>query len=838
MKNNLRKMKISRFICLSLSLLLFCGGCVNNQPADDDGASDVLIWSAQNTEKILADTDYGERMSEDFVVSISAAKNEWETCQIIITPDEDVKQFFVEISDLQNGENIISKDNVDIFAQKYVAVTTSTSINNLYPKGEYPDGLVPFDQYCANHENFIEKTKNQGITFDIYVPETAVAGDYRGNITVTIDGEKNTVPVSLHVYDFAVPDATYAKTAFGIYDYMLTIHDSVTDRNSQNQMVEKYYDFLLSYKINGQQVPYAYVENRTDDEYINGYVDALYEARQDPRVQFTSLQILYNGDGSINTTFLARLLTAIVKKSTDEVNILDICYLYAADEPQLNNSIGLLMQRGSVLQEIKKELVSELDMENAFFGKYEVRDALLDLPVLSTVPLGYDLEGIVDCYVPLFNAFNSAESRYEQSLLQGSGDEFWWYGCVGPTAPYPSYHIDDSLISARTLSYMQMYYNVEGNLYWATNVYRKYSAEQQEYVELTQDELWEEAMLYPGANGDGRLLYPGDKYGIDGPLPTVRLLAIRDANEDYDYLYMINEILREMNERFNTDVTIQELLHIQYSALFKDVKPVIDSDLFASSRDYFARLLEALNDIPHLVKVENIDAVTKKAQVAIYAPEGTSLTVDGKQIASTKTNGGNKFVFETDTVKETMRICLTDRDGQAEFEYDVFGEVCTVTGFENFDAEWLTVSQYGGEADMVAEIVNDEECVSEGENSLKITLKPVHDEYSLSYFQVCTINFGNVSIQDFSQAKEFVFTLINPGDQTLKINLRLKDDGNNNAPQGYVMVAPHSSETYTLALSFPSGFNMRNIQYLEIYSDRNTGDRDIDFYVDDVYVVY
>ena len=139
---------------------------------------------------------------------------------------------------------------------------------------------------------------------------------------------------------------------------------------------------------------------------------------------------------------------------------------------------------------------------------------------------------------------------------------------------------------------------------------------------------------------------------------------------------------------------------------------------------------------------------------------------------------------------------------------------------------------------MVAEIVNDEECVSEGENSLKITLKPVHDEYSLSYFQVCTINVGNVGIQDFSQAKEFVFTLINPGDQTLKINLRLKDDGNNNAPQGYVMVAPHSSETYTLALSFPSGFNMRDIQYLEIYSDRNTGDRDIDFYVDDIYVVY
>lgn len=836
MKKSKKFLQVCSALALSGILLTACAPDVSDSSDSGANTKNAMVWSVANTEKILADVEYDEIQTSKKTVTLSAAKNEYETCQFIITPGEAVKEYTVEISDLAKGSQVIGKENVDVFVQKYVTIQSSTSV--YYPKGDYPDGLVPFDSICEYGENSIEKGRNQGITLDVYVPKTADAGIYTGEVTVTLDGSVIKLPVSLEVYNFTVPDATNAKTAFGIYDYMLQIHESVTDRASQDAMVKVYYDYLLDYKINGQMIPYAYSETKTDDEYIEKMAETLAEARRDPRIHFTSLQILTDGDGNINTVFLSRLLAKIAEKSTNENNIFEICYFYAADEPQMNNQIGYLAQRGTILQELKKELVKELDREGVFDDKDSVRQALLDLPVLSTVPLGYGLEGIVDCYVPLFTEYNSVSNRYEQGVREAEGDAFWWYGCVGPTSPYPSYHIDDSLVSARTQSYMQMYYNVQGNLYWATNVYKKYSKSAGGYVDLTEEELWNEAMLFPGANGDGRLLYPGDRYGIDGPLPTVRLLAIRDANEDYDYMYMLKEHIDGMNSAFGTNVTIQELLYKQFGELFRDVKPVIDSDLFAEKREYFARLLEVFEEVPHLIETQSVNAVTGKAVVNVYVTdEEVNLTVNGGCIAGNAVDGGKKFTFETDMAKENVVLEFEKAGKRTICSYDLYGAVFSIAGFEDGEISGVSVSKYGAESDMGVSVNEDVNYVTEGTKSLKVTMKPVLDELSISYVQRCSIELTGILAEKVSSAKELCFTLFNPMEQALKINIRLKDKNGNSAPLGYVMAAPASSETYRVYVTWPSQFNVEEIVGLEFYSDKNSGERDIIYYLDDIYII-
>ena len=73
----------------------------------------------------------------------------------------------------------------------------------------YPDILVPLEL----SQNFtISAGQNESIWGDIYIPKTAPAGTYTGNVTVREGSSvSRVVPVQLTVYNFALPDVPTAK---------------------------------------------------------------------------------------------------------------------------------------------------------------------------------------------------------------------------------------------------------------------------------------------------------------------------------------------------------------------------------------------------------------------------------------------------------------------------------------------------------------------------------------------------------------------------------------------------------------------------------------------------
>ncbi|MDD5674640.1 MAG: DUF6067 family protein, partial [Chitinivibrionales bacterium] len=74
----------------------------------------------------------------------------------------------------------------------------------------YPDIAVPLELM----PNFtIAAGNNQGIWADIYIPKTSAAGQYTGTVTVSEGGvTTHTVPVTLTVRNFTLPDTCNAKT--------------------------------------------------------------------------------------------------------------------------------------------------------------------------------------------------------------------------------------------------------------------------------------------------------------------------------------------------------------------------------------------------------------------------------------------------------------------------------------------------------------------------------------------------------------------------------------------------------------------------------------------------
>ena len=89
-------------------------------------------------------------------------------------------------------------------------------------------------------------------------------------------------------------------------------------------------------------------------------------------------------------------------------------------------------------------------------------------------------------------------------------------------------------MSCRTIFWQQKRLGIQGMRYWNTTYRHK---------KCTEDPWLNTVALEPRKCGDGMLLYPENKVGIDGPVSCQRLEILRDGLEDFDYLALADQRL-------------------------------------------------------------------------------------------------------------------------------------------------------------------------------------------------------------------------------------------------------------------------------------------------------
>ncbi len=165
------------------------------------------IWEASATCKVLPGDPAPKQRGD--AVRISAARNDFEPYQIVITPGRDVKSLRVRVSDLR-GPGVLSSSDVTVRVAETVPVTIPSSVD--VTAGDYPDPLVPFDALS------LSAGRSTGVWFTVRVPEDARPGTYRGDVTFEADEAPPVrVPVELRVYDFALPKLSRLRTAYGTW---------------------------------------------------------------------------------------------------------------------------------------------------------------------------------------------------------------------------------------------------------------------------------------------------------------------------------------------------------------------------------------------------------------------------------------------------------------------------------------------------------------------------------------------------------------------------------------------------------------------------------------------
>lgn len=682
----MRKQCISAALC---TLLLF-GACGCGKEKD---AGKVNVWSYTSAQRILRDKEYEEASKYPGRIDIFACRNEEESAQLILTPENSVNSYNLTVSDLKNASgDILEADCFSVFNQKYRNVTVASDGYSA-GLGWYPDALLPMKKAVEYGENKIGKGENQGITVSCKVSSEQPAGVYSGTFSLLIDGKIYEIPASVTVIDYTLTDAVTAKSCFLLGRGYLQFYGDSTMEN-----YERYCEYLIDHRVMPMYLPALNLD-------VNAYTECAceYAAREDVASFAVPYRETYNKtykDADVDWDFLYRMTESLALKSIETgVNIIEKCYYYFGliDEARmagLEDRAARICHRAYLLV---NELADDLPSNDSVTGeiKEEVCESLRGIPCLETGEYTERMHNGgngVRNWCPLFNYFDSASSR---EFYQNLGTETWWYGCMGPNNPYPTYQLDDALVNSRIVSWMQKDYGLSGNLYWETVFWTRYRNDEREKTDVYNGD----PMHFPGDNGDGYLLYPGDVYGIEGPVGSIRLESIRDGLEEY-------EMLAEMERAYKAaGLESDDILQNCYERLYADAMVTADADEFMQVRkNMYGAAALCQNYETYISDIRQADG---KMIFEIHAGGATTLKWGGKTLSGQDSDkeGLKRYEVEVPLDGADNSFVLTaEREGRTQtMTLNLGGKVTLLTtlagegAIDSFSSDMAALSVVDGQ---------------------------------------------------------------------------------------------------------------------------------------------
>lgn len=476
--------------------------------------------------------------NNEFIGKVSSfklflAKNEREACQLVLKSPNTQDNLEWVMTDLTNGNG--DKLQCSVFKEAYINV--STTDKPLY----YPDALVPF---AGGKFSITEKNINQPYYIQVQTSPQTPAGEYTSTITVKNNAAGEKVEcifnLSVTVWDFTLPVTPSCETAMGLDKWYITEKHGV-DYNSAEaeELNKKYYDYLLSRKISAYYLPFDILSDEAD-----AYMS-------DPRV--TSFMIPYPSDDDTLVRYYTKVSSNPVWAAKG--------FFYPIDEPATAEAYATYCQMTDRLA----RLCPGYNMVTPFYT-YKFTDAGTEFNSVT------QQKGRSNIICSISELFDEKGFAADVAARVKDGDKSWWYVCCGPKGDYCNIFTHLEGIQHRLLFWQQKQCNVTGLLYWSTSYW------------ANVEDVWTEALTTPWTGkdsfGDGSLFYNGNKVGINGPVSSLRLEAVSDGIDDYEYLTMAEKFF---GEKYVDDIISEvskSLTRYTYSdELFAKVREKLGSDI-------------------------------------------------------------------------------------------------------------------------------------------------------------------------------------------------------------------------------------------------------------------
>ena len=670
------------------------------------------IGVANGSDKILQSYQY-EETEERFMgslkesYSVTAFRNEYESRQLIITPDGEVSDYNVTASDFRSGSNVLAAKNFDIRHEYYHPVTSIYDSSSDMETGMYPDALLPMQTARDYGLTKIEAGNHQGVYVTVYVPDDQAPGVYTGTFTVTLNGGTSLdVSASVAVLDYTLPDSVSLPSC--IPTQIGYIIDGEFD--DTQEMYEKYLEALNEFRLSGM-----YLSSYSPSGSVSVQAAATYdaslavEAAQNEKVSayairtYETYSAAQGGNILNEDIFQTYLRTYIDMSISSGVNLFAKAYVYMGsiiDEPDVG---GFYTRANYVCRQFDAQLADAISYARSKGAPEAVQNSLAELPNIVTGAYSANLPD-VDTYCPTVDVIGTSADVEDYRGLREDGKDYWWYTCTLPKIPYPTVHIDDNGVSSRVMSWMAKEYDVSGYLTWESAYYRSYDGEVSQ--KITAQECYDNVHRWPDAYGDGFFFYPGSIYGISGPVPSLRLYTVRDGMEDYEAMNDLENIYAALGKEYGAELSSDGVISRLCSDLFRGTRVYCTSEEVEQAKEILGSLMVLAKQG---VAVSDFSVAADGTVSAEIYGGGAAVTVNGK--ALTFENGRcavseKVATFEVESGGTVVRIpcgTVTVRDDFSD----------SVGKFTLYDADQQPVEN--------AEISASEQ---EGAKTVSVTMQP------------------------------------------------------------------------------------------------------------------
>ena len=473
---------------------------------------------------------------------IHAAQNEFEAFQVIVTgPVTGVSATAPTL--VGPGGATIPASEVRLYREAYLNITTPSNTEG--GTGMWPDALVPdVDEVVNEKRNAfpfdVPAGENRVIWVEVHVPQGQTPGTYTGSLAVSGAGLATSVPVTLLVWNFALPSTSSLSSTFGMsWNAACIAHYGSYEACGFDAGVEQthllYARFMLDHRITADVVytgPASCTGSNCDWTHFDGVYGALFDGT-DPNLRLkgakpTSIKFIWSG--GYNPDHYSAWAQHFHLKGW-----FDRTYDYTCDEPPQTCAWTDINTRAAV--------VHGADAQFRTLVTTQINDANSN-GVTSSINILSPVVNFMDDKVGFGSAFEGNQrANYDPFLASNARNLLWWYqscmshGCGGVGGDYnsgwPSFMVDNSASQNRSQGMLSWLYNVSGVLYYETLL----------HLPTAWDSLYDASF---GGNGDGTLLYPGKPTIIGGatdiPVASIRLKMIREGFEDYEYMKLVSDL--------------------------------------------------------------------------------------------------------------------------------------------------------------------------------------------------------------------------------------------------------------------------------------------------------
>lgn len=405
--------------------------------------------------------------------------------------------------------------------------------------GMWPDPLLP----AASFDMAANQTQPVWVTFR--VPKDARAGDYKGALQLR-QGSKTlvTLPFSVHVWDFALPEKINLKAVFDTRqgDSMWQLPGKTSEETRT-----AFWRFMADHRLSPDRI-----QPEPNITYRDGKVVADFDAYDTAaKIYFDEMKFPHSyTPGAFYLFGWANLPDVRFGENPYEG-----IYPYAgADRRHLRPEFKRAYQAC---------LKAYWDHMKAMGWADRITLYLSDEPFSTEKPIIDQMKAIcemireVDPSIPIYSSTWSHQPEWDGYLnvwgfghyglvpvstmkkVQADGATMWWTtdGMMCTDTPYCAIE--------RLLPHYCFKYGAKAYEFWGVDwlTYDPYQFGWHAFIsQSTGPDSPAQWVRYP--NGDGFLAYPPGPLKLDRAVPSIRLEQAREGEEDYEYLYALKDLVQ------------------------------------------------------------------------------------------------------------------------------------------------------------------------------------------------------------------------------------------------------------------------------------------------------